>query len=301
MRPVSWWVAPFLVELVAVDFDGVMSFANHEHLAAWGVDADTVRSAAHHNLTSGGLSVMAVDDLPGSWWIAGPDSYESSWLAVAEWLFEVAATRVEGEPLVLAPSRSRAVIVGDRDASVVTAALQWAEATYRKEPRPLSPVAYRWDGDRLAAWTPEAGHPAHAAAEHGQRALASVEYSEQKAQLDRLFEATGEDVFVASISLAERDDGTVWSWGVWSKDVTETLLPEVNVVALHDGDGGDGGDGAGGAGTKRGLLLVPWDVLLAEAGDHLTEEAGWGLTRWRVTGWPSPPALARLRSHAVQP
>jgi hypothetical protein len=273
---------------------GFLTFANAEHLAAWGVDADTARAAAHHNLTTGGLSVIAVDDLPGGWWIAGPDSYESSWLAVPDRLFDAAAIQVEGEPLVIAPARGLAVLIGDRDRAAVAAALQWGDAVYRTEARPLSPVAYRRAGNRLAVWSPEAGHPAHPAAEQAQRTLASVEYAEQKGHIDRLLSAVGEDVFVASASLAGRDDGTLWTWAVWSKDVTETLLPEVDVVAFHGGDG-DGGDGEG------EVLFVPWDEVLTEAGDHLTEEPGWGLTRWRASGWPPATTLARLRAHAVEP
>ena len=280
-------MALFLVELVAVDFDGIMTFANAEHLAAWGVDADTARAAAQHNLTTGGLSVIAVDDLPGGWWIAGPDSYESSWLAVPDRLFDTAATQVEGEPLVIALARGLAVLIGDRDRAAVAAALQWGDAVYRTEARPLSPVAYRRAGDRVGGVVAR-GRPSGApgggagAPDPRQRRVRRAEAPHRPAA-----SAVGEDVFVASASLAGRDDGTLWTWAVWSNDVTETLLPEVDVVAFH------GGDGA--------IVFVPWDEVLAEAGDHLTEEPGWGLTRWRASGWPPATTLARLRTHAVEP
>lgn len=105
------------------------------------------------------------------------------------------------------------------------------------------------------------------------------EYSEQKALLEKLNQSKGDDIFVASFSVIERD-GNARSWSLWSKGVT-TWLPETEYVGLSD--------------AQRGWTgFVPWDALRAEVG-HLMQPLDRYPPRWLVDEFPSEEEIARLR------
>jgi hypothetical protein len=174
--PVTWPVAPFLIEILAIEAGaaaGDTAYLDRNALAWWGITAETARLAAHQNLTRSGVAVVPAGDFAGAWWMAGPDSSPSSWLAAHGWLADAVVGRVEGDPLVLAPSVDRALVLGTGDPGVVAAALRWAESAYADGERPLSPVAYRLDRRRLEPWTPEPGHPCEPLVDRSQRLLAS--------------------------------------------------------------------------------------------------------------------------------
>jgi hypothetical protein len=287
LRPVTWPVAPFLVELLAYDDGERMAFLHDESLARLGVTADAARLAAHGNLTKPGLAVVQAEGIAGAWAIAGPSSYQSSWLAAHTWLAGTAAARVEGDPLVVAPTRDQAMVLGSADPATVAAVLRWAEVAYGDGARPLSPVLYRLDRRRLAPWVPDADHPCRPRVERSGRILAFQEYSAQREHLQPLFDAAGDDMYVGEIGLHERPGGGVFTWTTWSALVDDALMPPADYVQLVAADG----DG----------FWVAWDALQSEAGDLLTEEPGWGLPRHRAGAWPDPARLARLRARATDP
>jgi hypothetical protein len=103
----------------------------------------------------------------------------------------------------------------------------------------LSPVPYVLTDAGIAPWDPPEGHPARPAALRARGVLATVEYQYQRQILDDLFAKIGEDVFVAGHTLMERDDGSVWSWTSWVRQVDDGLLPEADVVILGDNDDSD--------------------------------------------------------------
>lgn len=287
--PVTWPLAPFLVETVVVDFEESMGFVGGDSLSEWEVTADAARLAGHENLTRKGIQVAAVAELPGAWVIVGPSSHQSSWLAAHGWLAGAAASQVEGDPLVLAPARDHAIVVGAGEPRVVAAALSWAEAVYGDEARPLSPVAYRLDRPRLEPWEPEPDHPCRPFTDRAARLLAFQEYGTQTEHVQALLDAAGEPIHVGVLALAERDDETVFTWATWAEDDagTDILLPEADYVAV--------------VGSSGDELWIRWADLRAEAGALLVEEPGWGLARHRATGWPDADLLARLRRHATTP
>jgi hypothetical protein len=81
-------------------------------------------------------------------------------------------------------------------------------------------------------------------------------YSDQKDSLERRFQRTGEDIFVATCSVVEFDR-TLVSWCTWLEGI-QSLLPQTDYIAFSRpvGDGFD---------TK----LVAWDDAAEIAGKYL--------------------------------
>lgn len=126
------------------------------------------------------------------------------------------------------------------------------------------------------------GHPlaAEVAVSHVKAAVAAYE-----AQKGPLQQRLGGDVFVAQCYGRKDDDGKVYTYSVWSKDVP-TLLPRTHYVMLLMEPGVEGGE----------IIRAPWEKLAEIVGDHMSEEPDIDPARWRTLRWPSGDMLVRLRS-----
>lgn len=284
--PVRRVFAPFVLLLTAVDDEHSMSFVGEDDLRGWGVDGGLVERTALANLTR---EAVPTGGPPGEPWleVLGPDGYASAWLAIPD------ALTLFAEPLgenfvALATSRDSLRLVATGDREVLRLQLAQALADYRAAPRQLSPVPYVVRGDRIEPWEPTDGDSCRAAVDLAQHVLAATEYGFQRNVLDDLFQKAGEDVFVAKLSLMEREDGSVWSWAAWVKQVTDGALPLADFLCLGDTE----------AGTS---FWVRWEDAVDIAGPDLREEHGCYPPRWRVTGWPTGGAVAELQRLAVEP
>jgi hypothetical protein len=269
--------------MCVVDSEYAMTFATDADLAAWGVDEDQATAAAARNLA------LAPIDVHRTGWgavILGPDGYVSSWLAVPSVLARVAAD-VGRTVVAVAASRDQLVLVDVEDLPAAVRVLERTLEEYQSAPRQLSPVPYLVRDGGVEQWEPPEGHPARPVADNAYRILAAVEYGRQQSHLQEELAKTDEDVFVASYTLVQRQDGSMWSWAAWVRQVTDGLLPRADIVMLVDNDNADAG------------FAVSWADALALAADALQEEAAFDPPRWRYRRWPDNPAMAALRQQAV--
>jgi hypothetical protein len=118
--------------------------------------------------------------------------------------------------------------------------------------------------------------------------LAAVEYGHQQAKLQDLLVKAGDDIFVATYNLMERDDGSVWSWAAWVRGVDDALVPEADVLLLGDND------------DPSLRCAVRWADAVRLSGQILQREPGYDPPLWRVSGWPPDPVLAELRKAATE-
>jgi hypothetical protein len=100
--------------------------------------------------------------------------------------------------------------------------------------------------------------------------------------LSRLHEKKGTDVFVASYTVAEKEDGTVFSYAVWTRGVP-TLLPKADWIAFGSVDDEDKGTAA----------IASWDKAEQIVG-HLMQPTDLYPLRVHVTDFPTPAELAEL-------
>jgi len=73
---------------------------------------------------------------------------------------------------------------------------------------------------------------------------------------------------------------------VWTEGV-DSLLPEADLVGFVAAEGG------------ADTFTVPWSVVAGEVA--LAAVDGLNPVRYRVTAWPEPAVMDRLRARAVEP
>ncbi|HEY8816080.1 MAG TPA: hypothetical protein VIP57_13380 [Candidatus Dormibacteraeota bacterium] len=282
-KPINKSFLPFLRLMCAIDSEHALSYVTDDDLHKWGVSDDQAFETATQNLAARTFQVGRSGQIAI---VMGPDGYTSSWLAAPSKLFRIASD-VAPEVVAVAAARDSLVLVDVADVRATLKVLEEELTEYQKAPRQLSPVPYRVTATGVEVWELPRSHPAWPQVEKAQRFLANVEYNQQGAVLDERLAKSGEDVYVASYSLVGLPDGSVWSWAVWGKQVTNGLLPQVDVVVMGDND------------HKDDRFGVSWADAIRLAADWLVLEAELDPPRWRYRGWPPAATLAALRSVAV--
>jgi len=281
--PINRPLLPFLRSMCAIDAGHAMTYVTDKDLAKWGVDAGQAFDTAAANLEKQSVQVGRAGQIAV---VMGPDSYTSSWLAAPAKLRRIAAD-VGPEVVAVAASRDSLVLVDTADIAATTKVLQEELKAYEEAPRGLSPVPYLVTEGSFQVWDPPKDHPLRHLVHKAQLVLANVEYGFQKSALDERLSKAGEDVFVATYGLNQRPDGSLWSWAVWARQVTNALVPQVDVLLVADNE------------NKKDQFAVRWDDAIKMAGKALAQETTLDPRRWRYRGWPDASILAALRRVAV--
>jgi hypothetical protein len=190
---------------------------------------------------------------------------------------------VGGRPVAFVPDRSALIVAAD-DPQSLPGLMELMERQFSEAPRGLSPMAYTCDeSGRVVPYT--ASEPGRLAdlIHRCEVMLAAGEYQSQKAALDEIHERDQKDIFVGTLLVAGRDDGTVFSVAVWS-DECVTLLPRADLVCFQ---------------SDADSVMVPWPVVARTVG--LKPEPGLMPERYLVTAWPEASLLEHLRAEAVTP
>src|SRR5262249_21021712 len=116
--------------------------------------------------------------------------------------------------------------------------------------------------------------------------IAANEYANQQGWLERHDKGVlvAEGVFVASLGVAQRQDGSLFTFATWTEDV-DSLLPRADFVGFSS--------------LSQDVFLVLWQAVEREV--DLVPVDGLGPVRFRVHAWPPPPVVERLRAEAVNP
>jgi hypothetical protein len=146
------------------------------------------------------------------------------------------------------------------------------------EPRPVSGIALRLDGDEWAPWLPDVSYPSYSGFRELQLQSIGQDYAHQKDILEKLHEKRGEDVFVANFSAIKRPDGELFSYATWT-DTTNSLLPKTDTLVL----GRIGGE----------PQMVPWKKV-AEIAGNLMEAVDIYPPRFRVREFPTDKQLEAM-------
>lgn len=133
---------------------------------------------------------------------------------------------------------------------------------------------------------PEPGDPSAEDAHTAHRILADTEYAFQKHALERTFELSGDDVFVATHTLGRRPDGSTLAWTARVEGVTAGPLPEADFVGMVD--------------EANASFVVTWEDALALAGPWLVRDPNLSPPRWHGNGWPPPEIVEGLPAVATE-
>ena len=160
------------------------------------------------NLSSLPAKFIGPQSGEGVYLSATGDSYDASRLLLTDIIRQF---KVKGDPIAMIPNRENLVVVGSEDAEGLAGMLKMA-AEALEQPRPISGIALRLDGDEWTPWLPDVSHPLYKDFQRLHLQSLGQDYAQQKDLLDKLHEKNGEDIFVATFSAIETPDGRLFSY-----------------------------------------------------------------------------------------
>jgi len=259
---------------IVYDLPEAMRSIPQASLDAWGVTFYEALETAMENLLSLKAQVIGPQSGEGVYLSATGDDYDASRLLVKD---AIRHLQVKGDHIAMIPNRENLIVAGSEDVEGLAAMLKLATKAL-KEPRPISGIALRLDGEEWTPWLPPSSHPSYKKFQQLRRQSLGQGYAQQKELLDRLHLKKGEDVFVAAFSALQAPDGRVLSYAVWAADA-DTLLPKTDVVAfIHIG---------------KEPAMVAWDKVVEVVGDMM-ERLDIYPPRYRVRGFPSEKQLKAM-------
>lgn len=265
------------VVMLTHDTEANMATIGQATLAQWGVTFEQALAAALDNLrdrTAHSFVTLGNGLLLGDW----NDAYDSSRLLLPDLLFRACEG---GEPLVMVPTRGRFLLASSHNAAGQLAMVALADQLARDEGRHVSTALYGVREGKIVACEP-ADAAVATALRRFQTIVRADLYNQQKEEWEQLNTSTGEDVFVASCMLIERQSGErVVSVSSWARAV-HTLLPRTDVVALELNDE---------HGERSGSKLLAWDDAQA-IGGGLMEQIDCYPVRYRVRAFPDAQCVA---------
>jgi hypothetical protein len=248
-------------------------------LIEWGVSFDEVLAVAIDNLrdmTVSNFEQVAPGIFLGGW----NDAYESSRLLFADLFYRM---ELGGEPVVMAPSRHKLLVASANQPAALLGMLALARMMVEEEGRQVSALMYCFENGKPVEYLPADAQVAQQAAELKKLFLLE-DYQSQKQMLDKLNDKASLDLFVASYTLVQSEaTGRIHSYGVWT-DQVDTLLPEVDKVALvryHEESG------------EPDMRVVDWTELRAHVKELHHSVPGYP-ARYRLQSFPSRELLDRL-------
>jgi hypothetical protein len=272
-RPLGREVLPMLNEMVVIDLPHSLAYVTIEQAGEWGMPEKVVFDQARRN-------VAALPALPPA---AGPtvlhlqesgEEYWSSRLMIDGWLAAM-EPYVGGRPVAVIPDTTGMTLLVDAPEHLGDL-LEKVEKMYREAVRPISPMLYTVDHrGTVVPYEVAPDDPLGPALHRAEQVLATAEYGAQVIETD---------AFVAGAMLAERPDGTTFSFASWG-DGVDTLLPRVDFVSFPSDD--------------ADTFFVSWRTLEREV--DLEPEPGVVPERFRLRTWPHPGVVARLRAAATLP
>ena len=259
---------------IVYDLPEAMRSVSQGSLDPWNVTFYEALEAAMENLLSLEAKFIGPGDGEGVFLSATGDNYDASRLLIKD---AIRRFRVKGDHIAMVPNRENLIVVGSEDVEGLAGMLRLA-AKAMKEPRPISGIALRLDGDEWTPWMPAEDHPSYAAFQELRLQSFGQDYAQQKDMLDKLHAKNGEDVFVANFSAIKRPDGKVFSYATWT-ETTNSLLPKTDTLVL------------GRMGSEP--QMVEWEEVVGIVGD-LMEEVDIYPPRFRVREFPTEAQLKAM-------
>jgi hypothetical protein len=244
-------------------------------LDKWGVTFYEGMEVAREALSQLKHPFMGPAEGDGVYLSMAKDSYDASRILHLDLIRQF---RVTGAPVAMIPNRETLIVTGAEDADGLKGMLALAKDAMQ-QPRYISGIALRLDGEEWSPWLPDVTHPLYWAFRALQAQSLGHDYSEQKEILDKLNEKAGKDVFVASFSgMSDKGTDRVFSYSVWTKDVP-TFLPHTDRILLN----------------KNGEqpVMVEWDRAVEVVGD-LMKPLDMYPPRFEVAEFPTDKQLAAM-------
>ena len=259
---------------LAYDLPQAMRSITQENLDGWGVTFYEAMEAARHNLTQLQHAFIGPTQGEGVYLSTVRDGYDSSRLILLDLIRRL---RVAGDFVAMVPNPDTLIVTGSEDMDGLKGMLALAKDAL-KQPRIISGIVVRLDGDDWVPWLPDPSHTLFNEFRGLQLHSLGRDYAEQKETLDG---TTDKDTFVASFSIVQHPEtGDFMTYCVWPKD-TLALLPRTDRIAFMQ--------------EGKGPLLAEWDRVAEVIGD-LMEPVDIYPQRFRVSEFPTDEQLMAMRA-----
>lgn len=260
-----------LIVLLVIDLPNSMSQVTDTQLKSWGVTFDQALTGALNNLRKMTDESKWVQTGDAVWVGQWNDSYESSRLLLPDLIYRLGIS----EPVAMVPFRNTLFVTAAGNTQGIEQIAQFVVENYEG---PRKHLSFEVLGLKDKDWHTAATQP-HSLAKT--RLLdRNGAYGTQKALLEQRYANQNEDVFVATFSAMEKDDGSFLSYAVWSKNI-DTLLPKAELVFFIDQEDE----------TKR--YQLPWETVF-ENFAAMMEPTSDNPPRWRVRSYPQDEVLKSL-------
>ena len=248
-------------------------------LDAWGITFHDGLTVATENLQT--LPARFIESQPGVYLSRTGDNYDACRLLLTDAIRQLP---VQGDRIAMIPNRDNLIIAGSDDVASLTRMAELAIETLR-DPRQISTIALRLDGEVWTQWLPPSSHPAYKQFRQLYLRSVSQDYAQQQRVLERMHARNGQDIFVATFSTLQTPKGNVFSYSAWTTH-ENSMLPKTDKVAL----------------LRRGEdpLSVEWQKMVDVLGDRMVPLDIYP-PRYHVRTSPPEEQLAELAEHGQPP
>ncbi len=267
------------VELVR-DLPDSVAILGDKTLADWNVSFEDALVVAKENLWK--LSNQEFTRHPSGLYLSPwRDTHDASRIFLHDLIWQL---KVNGDHVAMIPNRNYLLVAGSDDTDALLVMIEIVELSL-KENRPMTGTAYRLAGSQWIPFLPPVSSPAYLPMRMAATRSLVADHSEQKAMLEAICEKTGRDVFIASLMVIQRDDGSVWSWTSWVDGITDALMPKADYVCFGQSDG-EGKSATVGWGKWEDVVRVASNLL------GTTEHYP---ARYHVVAFPKPEQLMEMK------
>lgn len=280
LNPSNYWSlgADLAIELV-IDKEATIQSLPGVLLKEMGVSVEQAKAKAITNLVNMSQDLFE-QYKPGIWVSPWKDNYDACRILLTDTINSLA---VKGEAVIFIPNRDDLIIVGSDDTDGLRIVLELLNSR-SDSGRILSLLPYRLKEDKIDYFMPSQEHPLFHEFSVLRAQTLIDEYAEQKTWMEKWFEKSQKDAFIATYTAIQKEDsGDVLSWATWS-DGIPTYLPEVDMLALGRGE------------TEKDyeiLGFITWKEFQEKLADRI-EETDYFPKRYRVQHFPDATVLTTL-------
>ncbi|WP_288729481.1 DUF1444 family protein [uncultured Pseudoxanthomonas sp.] len=273
-------------ELLAVDAGEVITTFTNGPSKAWNVSLDQALGMARTQLRDVTPNAFR-EHLPGVYIGAWSDGYDSSRVLLPD---VVHRAPVGGSPVFMIPTRDVVLVASASDESALRRMARSA-LEFAWEGRVVSAGMYTYHDANVVSF-PLKDPEVRCCLDELRRDIDQEQYAQQKRVLDKINQALGEDVFVATCLRATYRDasdvcGATPSYllATWTEGIA-TSLPKADRIAFVVTSGSRAGD----------TLVVDWSAAMPLLGDLLSDDRALYPPRFKVNGFPPEDVLRQLEA-----
>lgn len=263
-------IGEHLLACLVYDWPDSVQSINDENLREWGVTVYEALEAAMENLDDSTSTMGKIGE--SLYLFMASDSYDAARILLID---RIKALELDGAPVAMVPNRDKVLITGSNDDTglqmMVELAAKWATEAYPLSGSPLILQDGEW-----VDWMPPMDSPGYRQFRELATRFLGTLYADQKRALEAAHQRGGVDIFVASLSGAERPGGGLVTYCIWG-DGIDSLLPVADKVAFVR--------------DQQGMIaLATWERVVEIAG-HLMELTDHYPPRYRVREFPDQASL----------